>query len=267
MIKALIITGYGINCEREMAMACEMAGATATIAHSQELLSDKLCLEDYHLLMLPGGFSFGDELGAAKAFANRISYATEIKQRLQDFVDAGKCILGVCNGFQLLVKLGFLPGYGSQDLSLASNDSCQFENRWAHHKVFRSPCIFTRDIQHLYLPVRHSEGKLVCKNDAIHRQLIDNNQIAFRYANKDGEPSQKYPDNPNGSLDAIAGLCDPTGRVLGMMAHPEAALRMINHPQWARIKEAAKRKQEPLPWQGEGLKLFENAVNYSKENL
>lgn len=267
MINALVITGYGINCEREMAAACEMAEAKATLAHAHELLINQVSLKDFQLLMLPGGFSFGDELGAAKALANRISYAAEIKHQLEEFVAEGKCILGVCNGFQLLVKLGLLPGFGTQEVSLASNDHCRFENRWSHHIVLPSPCIFTKDISHLYLPIRHGEGKFVVKNPSVHQKLVDNHQIVFRYANKEGNPTQSYPENPNGSFDAIAGICDPTGRILGMMAHPEAALRMINHPQWTRIKEETRRQHMPLPWQGEGLKLFQNAVNYIKDNL
>lgn len=266
MIKALVITGYGINCEREMAAACKLAGAQPQIAHAHHLLKKKIRLSDYHLLLLPGGFSFGDELGAAKAFANRISYAAEIKERMQEFVLNGGCILGVCNGFQLLVKLGLLPGVESQGASLACNDSGRFENRWSHHKVFKSPCIFTQGIEHLYLPIRHGEGKLIFKNDLIHKNLVENNQVVFRYATPEGTPTCSYPENPNGSHDAIAGMCDSTGRILGMMAHPEAAVRMINHPRWTRINEEAKRHNSMMPIQGDGLKIFQNAVNHIKDH-
>jgi phosphoribosylformylglycinamidine synthase len=267
MVKALLIKGYGINCEREMEAACKMAGAETTIVHSHILLSRQIRLRDFHLFMLPGGFSFGDELGAGKAFANRISYSAEIKERMLEFVREGGCILGICNGFQLLVKLGLLPGFDEQVASLACNDSGRFENRWTHHKVFKSPCIFTQDIENLYLPVRHGEGKLIFKNENIHQKIVENNQVVFRYATSDGIPTERYPDNPNGSKDAIGGLCDATGRILGMMAHPEAALRMVNHPRWTRLSEEAKRQQSILPWQGDGLKLFQNAVNYVKDHL
>jgi len=239
-------------------MACEMAGATAEIAHTKSLLNQSLRLHDYDLLMLPGGFSFGDELGAAKAFANRLTYSGELRSQLLDFVNAGKCIFGVCNGFQLLVKLRLLhvdQEANDFQFSLANNDSCRFEDRWVHHTVFSSPCVFTKGIEKLYLPIRHGEGKFIAKDPALIESLSKNNQIVL-----------KYVDNPNGSQDDIAGICDPTGRIFGMMAHPEAALMFTNHPHWTKIKEQAARRGEELPTKGEGLRIFENAVNYMKDN-
>jgi phosphoribosylformylglycinamidine synthase len=164
-----------------------------------------------------------------------------------------------------LVKLGLLPGYGCQVATLAGNDSGRFENRWVHHKTFKSSSIFTQGIDHLYLPVRHGEGKLLFKDADIHKKVVDNNQVVFRYATPEGNPSGMYPENPNGSHDAIAGMCDATGRILGMMAHPEAATRMIHHPRWTRYHEEAKRHNGDLPWYGDGLKLFQNAIKYLKE--
>jgi len=264
-IQALIISGYGINCEREMAFACEEAGARATIVHAKKLLNNEVSLDSYHLLCFPGGFSFGDELGAAKAFANRLTYSSKLKEQILDFVEKGKCVIGICNGFQLLVKLGLLPGLKETSASLATNDSCQFENRWAHHKVLPSPCVFTRGIEKLYLPIRHGEGKFVLENPEIAQQLFANNQIVLQYSTTEGEPTQNYPENPNGSIEAIAGICDPTGRILGMMAHPEAALLATHHPHWHRQMVQARREKSTLPKYGPGYPFFENVVQYLKE--
>lgn len=262
MIQALIVKGYGINCENEMGEACRIAGAETVFTHINELLSSSFSLSPYRLLMLPGGFSFGDELGAGKAFANRLSYASKIKQELQDFVDDGGCILGVCNGFQLLVKLGLLPSGEKQQAALAPNDSMKFENRWTHHVVCDSQCVFTKGLKTLYLPVRHGEGKLVFSSPFLLSKLMENGQIPLKYADAEGLPAQAYPDNPNGSSDAVAGLCDPTGRILGMMAHPEAFTDLLQHPSWTKKREIAAREKKTFDREGDGLKLFQNVVDY-----
>jgi len=263
-VKALVITGYGINCEKEMALACRLAGATSTIEHAKKLLKQEIDLDAYDLLAFPGGFSFGDELGAGKAFANRLSYTSlNMKERLEQFIERGKAIIGICNGFQLLVKLGLLPGNGAkQTLSLAHNDSCQFEARWTHHRILPSPCIFTRKLEQLYLPVRHAEGKLIANNQSVITSLFNTNQVVMQYADSTGTPSTAYPLNPNGSADSIAGICDPTGRVFGLMPHPEAALYFTNQPNW--LREKTTNKTSPI--YGEGFHLFHNAINYLRGN-
>ncbi|MEC7839502.1 MAG: phosphoribosylformylglycinamidine synthase subunit PurQ [Chlamydiota bacterium] len=275
-IKALIITGYGINCEKEMAMACKVAGAEPTIMHANEFLSDAEILKKYQFLAFPGGFSFGDELGAGKAFANRLSYSRNsgrinLKEQLQQFVNEGKCIIGICNGFQLLVKLGMIPSHNSiemtQSVSLAINDSRKFEARWAYHIVNDTPCVFTRGIKKLYLPIRHAEGKLVGRCDETIDRLFENNQVVLQYSDVNGSPTMSYPENPNGSIRSIAGICDNTGRVFGMMAHPEAALYFTNHPHWQRVREEARRKNQQVPNEGEGYQLFRNAISYLEEHL
>jgi len=249
-VHALVITGYGINCEKEMALACELAGAHATIAHAYKLLNHEIDLHRYHLICFPGGFAFGDELGAAKVLANRLS---RLIDELQNFVAEGKCLLGICNGFQLLVKLGLLPGHASgQSISLTYNDHTRFDDRWIGHQVAPTNCVFTQGMTDLHLPIRHGEGKFVLRDDELAKQLT--NQVVFRY----------HPENPNGSHDNIAGICDPTGRILGMMAHPEAALYFTNHPNWIRRKERAKREKTPLPQYGEGYQIFKNVVDYLK---
>jgi len=249
-VRALVVTGYGINCEKEMALACELAGSKATITHAHKLLSNQIDLKEYHLICFPGGFAFGDELGAGKVLANRLQ---SLIHNLRDFVADGKCILGICNGFQLLVKLGLLPGQTThQSISLTYNNNARFDNRWVGHVVASETCIFTKGLHDLYLPIRHGEGKFVLRDEKLADELVRSHQVVFRYT----------PDNPNGSYDNIAGICDPTGRILGMMAHPESALYITNHPDWIRLKEQAKRTNNTLPKYGEGYALFKNAVDY-----
>lgn len=256
-VKALIVTGLGINCEKEMAEACEEAGAKADIIHTQNLLSQKVDMNSYHFLCLPGGFSFGDELGAAKVFANRIKQGPLISE-LKEFVRQGKCILGICNGFQLLVKLGLLPGnVEGQLVSLTCNANGHFDNRWAKHTVSSRTSVFTSGLKTLSLPIRHGEGKFTVANPRVLEELKKNGQIVFRYEGL----------NPNGSTENIAGISDSTGRILGMMAHPEAAFYFTNDPQWIRKKEVLKRQGSPLPKYGDGYPIFKNVIDYLKESL
>ena len=265
MIRALIVKGYGINCENEMGEACRLAGAEPEFVHINEMIRPSFSLTPYRLLMLPGGFSFGDELGAGKAFANRLTYASQLKNDLQAFVDDGGCVLGICNGFQLLVKLGLLPSGSQQSATLAPNDSNKFENRWSHHIVCDSRCVFTKGLEKLYLPVRHGEGKLLFQSPSMAKELAEKGQVPLKYSDNEGNPTQSYPDNPNGSPDAIAGICDPTGRILGMMAHPEAFTSILQHPSWTRKREIAIREKKPFDHIGDGLKLFHNVVNYLED--
>jgi len=265
-VKAIVLTGNGVNCEMEMAHACRLAGAdTVDIVYTGELLAGGKKLDDYHFLNLPGGFLDGDDLGSAKAGANRFLHGRvrEKEERLFDqllrFIGEGKLVLGVCNGCQLMVKLGLLPAfdgnYGRQEATLTVNDSGPFEDRWVYLRVNPlSPCVFTRGIDRLYLPVRHGEGKFVPMNEAVLDRLEKNGHIVVQYS--DGncrEAVMEYPANPNGAIRAIAGICDETGRLFGLMPHPEAFLHYTNHPRWTR---------EPLPEEGMGLALFRNAVEF-----
>ena len=265
-IRAIVITGNGTNCEMEMAHACRLAGFDEVrIVHISELLCGAKRLDDYDFLNLPGGFLDGDDLGSAKAGANRILHAPvagtleKLFDQFVRFIAAGKLILGVCNGFQLLVKLGMLPGfdghYDRQGVTLTFNDSGRFEDRWVHLRIDpASPCIFTRGISGLYLPVRHGEGKFVPQDEAVLARLHRENLIALEYS-EDGYPkaTQDYPANPNGSVDGIAGICNATGRIFGLMPHPEAYTHRTNHPRWTR---------EELPEEGMGLALFRNAADF-----
>ena len=243
-----------------------MVGAETTKIHINDLCKNPKILSDFHILDLIGGFSDGDHIAAGKVHANRLRY--KLGEELKKFIDEGKLIIGICNGFQHLVKAGFLPGfdgdYSTQKLTLACNDSGKYEDRWVHLKVNKeSICIFTRGVDELYLPIRHGEGKIRIKDRNVLEKLKQNNQIVLQYANKEtGEPTMDYPHNPNGSDEAIAGICDATGRVFGMMPHREAFWSPFNHPNWTRLKTERKLSEE-----GGGLVIFKNAVDYLKRKL
>jgi phosphoribosylformylglycinamidine synthase len=270
-IRSIVLTGYGINCEREMAHACRLAGSDVVdIVHMSEVIHGKKCLDDYQFLNLPGGFLDGDDLGAAKAAANRLRF-TRTKttgERLYDqilrFIRDGKLILGVCNGCQLMVKSGMLPGfddeYETQRVTITFNDSGRFEDRWVYLKINKeSPCVFTRGLERVYLPVRHGEGKFLPGDNGTLERLRNNGLIVAQYTDQDYRaPTMEYPLNPNGSIEAVAGLCDETGRLMGLMPHPEAYNHRTNHPRWTR---------EQLPEEGMGIAFFRNAVEYIRNNL
>lgn len=244
--KVLVVTGYGTNCERETAYAANISGAhKTTIAFFSDLITGKTNLTDYNFLILPGGFLDGDDLGAGQAAALRWRFSKKkdganLVDELKSFFDSGGLILGICNGFQLLVKLGLLPAVGGKyferQVSLGHNDMARFEDRWVHLKANQAgPCVFLKNIKDMYLPVRHGEGKIVPRDETVLRRIKDNNLIAFQYADpKTRRPTQQYPYNPNGSPLAIAGLTDPSGRILGLMPHPEAFNHPTNHPAWTR---------------------------------
>ncbi len=250
----------------EMAHACRLAGSDSTdIVHISELLCGNKRLDDYHFLNLPGGFLDGDDLGSAKAGANRILHVkiADGKEKLYDqfirFIRDGKLVLGICNGFQLMVKLGLLPAfagsYNDQTVTLAFNDSGRFEDRWVYLKIIPdTACVFTKGLRGAYLPVRHGEGKFVTKNAAVLRKLHEKNMVVAQYSGRDClQAVMDYPANPNGSIDGIAGICNETGRLFGMMPHPEAYLHYTNHPRWSR---------ETLPEEGMGVAFFKNAIQF-----
>lgn len=259
-VRVLVLTGYGINCDYETAHAFEMGpvGATAERVHVNDLLDSAgtTRLHDYDLFVVPGGFSFGDNIASGRVLANKLR--VHLAGALQEFVEDGKLILGICNGFQVLVKMGLLPATkqlcGPQEATVTFNDSGRFEDRWVHLAVDPdSPCICTRGLTRLYLPVRHGEGKVVARDKRLLTRLDAQGQIPLRYVGPDGEPAG-YPWNPNGSVADIAGLCDPTGRIFGLMPHPEAYLYRTNHPRWTRERVAA---------EGQGVAIYRNAVQYA----
>jgi phosphoribosylformylglycinamidine synthase subunit PurQ / glutaminase len=264
-VPVLIITGYGLNCEVESAYAWELAGARPDLVHLSDLMAHPVRLRDYAALMFIGGFAYGDHMTSGHVFALRVKH--RMSEELSRFIDQGKLVLGVCNGFQIMIKLGLLPGTDgerfSQKLALMQNDCGAFQNRWVR-LVFEppSPCVFTRGLETMPLPIRHGEGKIFTLDKVLLRRLEEEGCVACRYAHwETGQATQQYPHNPNGSLQAIAGLCDPTGRIFGLMPHPEAYLYPENHPQWDLQKVRG-----TLPQQGLGLQLFRNAVAYLQQS-
>ena len=265
-VNALILTGYGLNCDRETAYTFELAGARAQRVHINALIDGTVSPDAFQIMAFIGGFSWGDDHGAGVIQAVRMK--TNLGEKLLSFIDQGKLIIGICNGFQCLVNLGLLPGldgdYGRRSVALTYNDCGNFRNDWVHLNVNQdSACIFTRGLDHLELPIRHGEGKFFT-DTATYQKLADGRQIVLRYAMPDGLPARgAFPFNPNGSIDDIAGICDPTGRVFGLMPHPEAYNHWTNHPNWTRLNEDIKRGQAAMPPRiTPGVKIYENAVNY-----
>ena len=259
MIRVAVLYGYGINCQDETQYACRVAGfPEARKIHLNKFLKKEENLEDYHFLIFPGGFSGGDQLGAGIFFSLKME---KLKEDIQRFIEDGKLILGICNGFQILVNSGLLPG------SLTYNDCGNFQNRWVFLSVSESSCVFTKNIEFLELPIRHGEGKFWAQKDLL-EELRINKQITLRYAKEDGSLAEGvFPFNPNGSLMDIAGVTDSSGRVLGLMPHPEAYIDWVNHPDWTLKKERLKREGKSIPKYGQGLLLFKNAFDYLKENF
>ena len=267
-VKALVLTGYGLNCDVETAYTLELAGAHATRVHINALIDGIVQLKDFQILVFGGGFSWGDDHGAGVIQA--VHMKTNLGDKIQEFIDSGHLVLGICNGFQTLVNMGLLPGfnhdYTQRSVAITFNDCGNFRDQWVSMRVNpTSPCVFTRGIDQMELPVRHGEGKFYADKTAI-GQLIHNNQVVVQYATPDGKPANlQFPFNPNGSIEDIAGICDPSGRIFGLMPHPEAFNHWTNHPEWTRQKEVIKRqsgKVEPQPTVG--LRLFLNAVEFIK---
>jgi len=249
-VSVCVITGFGINADAELAHAFRMAGAHATRVHVSDLIAEPDLLLRFRVLAFPGGFSFGDHLGSGKVFATL--FRRNLGTRMQQFLAGGGLAIGVCNGFQVLVKMGLLPnasGSGRQEVSLIHNDSGRYEDRWVTVRAEPgSRCVWTRDLAEVDVPVRHGEGKLITRAPGQLDELARQGLVTLRYASaRAGEPS--YPEDPNGSEGHVAGLCDPSGRVLGLMPHPEAFIRAPQHPDWTA------RRVEPR-----GLLIFENGV-------
>ncbi len=256
-VKALVVRAAGTNCNSETALAFELAGAAAEQAHINELISGSKKLNDYHIFAVPGGFSYGDDLGSGKIFANQL--AIKLGQQLQGFVESKKLVIGICNGFQVLIKLGLLPaleGMFAQEATLTNNDSGKFEDRWAYMKA-ENDSIFTKGIKKLYLPVNHGEGKFGGSHNVI-EQLQKQKLVKLKYTDDRGSEKAPYPYNPNGSQQNIAAITNKQGNVFGMMPHPEKFVTKHTHPRWTR---------EKLPDEGDGLRIFRNMVEYAEKEL
>ena len=263
-IKALVITGFGLNCETETAAACKLVGMTPEKVHLNDLIAGKRSIDEFHFLCFIGGFSFGDHLGSGTVFANRVKF--QLQDQLQKFVDDGKLVIGICNGFQTLTRLGMVPAlhgsYFTQEAALAHNDCGVFRDDWCYLKAEKaSPCVFTKGMDQFKLPLRHGEGKFVATPEVM-AEIEANDQVALRYCNADGSIATEFPANPNGSTNAIAGICDKTGRVFGLMPHPEAFLSPYNSPDWTRDRADGKIAEE-----GDGVMIFRNAAEYIARNF
>ncbi len=256
--KIIILRTAGTNCDKETKFAFDLAGGKAELVHINEIASFRIDLSGYQILAIPGGFSYGDDVAAGKILANELTF--KLKDTIAKFIKQGKLIIGICNGFQVLVKAGILSADSlfKQDISLINNDSGKFEDRWTYLKTKSQKCVWAKDLPEVvYFPVAHGEGKFVLKNKKSLSVLKENGQIVFQYSNNKGALAG-YPDNPNGSLDNIAGICDKTGRILGLMPHPERHIMGSQHPRWTR---------EGLRKYGDGILIFKNGVEYARKHL
>ncbi|MBA7706438.1 Phosphoribosylformylglycinamidine synthase [subsurface metagenome] len=271
-VKAIVLRAAGINCDLETEYALELAGAEARRVHINRIIEDKSALDTFQIIVFPGGFSYGDDVAAGKILANQIVH--HLYEPIQKFIDDGKLVLGICNGFQVLVKAGILPGddkelatedteknqsskISNQSVTITYNDSGKFEDRWVYLAPQTEKCIFIEPGRQIYLPIAHGEGKVVTKDTDTLEKLKSNGYVAFKYVDENGKEGD-YPINPNGSMDSIAGLTDTTGRVLGLMPHPERHFRPTQHPHWSRLEK----RQD-----GDGMTIFNNAVKYIQENF
>lgn len=265
-VNALVLTGYGLNCDYETAYAFELAGARSQRVHINSLIDGSASLDDFQIMAFIGGFSWGDDHGAGVVQAVRMK--TRIGDKLLEFINRGNLVIGICNGFQCLVNLGLLPGldgdYTRRSVALTYNDCGNFVDCWVNLAVNASaPCIFTRGLTQLELPIRHGEGKFFAEPEILNQMTVKH-QVVLRYAKPDGQTAQgTFPFNPNGSIADIAGICDSSGRIFGLMPHPEGYNHWTNHPDWTHLSESAKRGLEPMP-EGvtPGVQIFKNAVDY-----
>ena len=256
--KVCVLRAPGTNCDVETAYALEKAGAEAERVHVNRLVEDPDLFSAHHILVLPGGFSYGDDIASAKVLANELRFA--LGDALRRFVEDGKLILGICNGFQVLVKSGLLGAdeSGQSRVTLSFNDSGRYEDRWVYLKAAESKCVFVKPGEDAYLPVAHAEGKFLVRDPEVLDALGAGGQIVFRYVGPDGQPEAGYPWNPNGSMGEVAAVCDATGRIMGMMPHPERHVDGTQHPRWTRMG--------PKP-EGDGARVFRNAVEFAQANL
>ncbi|MFZ5800831.1 MAG: phosphoribosylformylglycinamidine synthase I [Candidatus Omnitrophota bacterium] len=269
-VKVIVLRTAGTNCDKETVFAFEAVGAEVASVHVNRLIAGEKDLSAYHILAIPGGFSYGDDIAAGKILANELRF--KLRNQLEKFVAEGKLIIGICNGFQVLVKSGLLPGNESirQEATLSLNDSAKFEDRWVYLRMpnvkcqinsqFPMPkCVWTQGLKEtIYLPVAHGEGKFMAQDKAVLQRLKQNGQIVFQYCDADGRLAG-YPANPNGSQEHIAGICDSTGRIFGLMPHPERHFLKEQHPQWTRSRG--------LLEHGDGYAIFKNGVDYVRANL
>lgn len=251
--RILVLRAPGTNCDRETAFAFEQAGGRADVLHVNRLLENPRLPADYQVLCIPGGFSYGDDIAAGRILGNLIRH--HLCDALAEFKAAGKLVLGICNGFQVLIKSGVLlaeNGHGPA-ATLTWNDTARYEDRWVHLAVAGDRCVFLRGVRAMYLPVAHAEGKFVARDPQTLAALEQAGQLALRYTSATPGKTPVFPENPNGSQAHVAGVCDETGRVFGLMPHPERHIARTQHPRWTRLPDTVR---------PDGLHVFENAVRF-----
>ncbi|HWY79596.1 MAG TPA: phosphoribosylformylglycinamidine synthase subunit PurQ [Candidatus Sulfotelmatobacter sp.] len=260
--KALIFSGYGLNSEEETAYGFELAGAMTEIVHINDIIDGKKKLANYQILSFPGGFAYGDDTGAGNAYASKVK--NHLWETIQNFIQKDKLIIGICNGCQIIMNLGLIPAfygnYDDREVAVVNNTSARFSNRWVDMKVV-SDTPWLKGIDTLSLPIAHGEGNFFTSKENL-KHLQNNKQIALQYINGDICTYLNLPTNPNGSIADIAGITDETGRILGLMPHPERGMFFVQRPDWQLIKETNRRTKKQLPTEGPGLQIFKNAVNY-----
>ncbi len=253
--KAIILRAPGTNCDQETGYAFTQSGATADYIHINQLMENPAVLAKYQILCLPGGFSYGDDIAAGRVLASQMQ--SKLADAISEFHSAGKLVLGICNGFQILIKTGFLLPQDESGLpaTLTWNNHGRFIDCWVNLKTDNAKCVFLKDIDQMYLPIAHAEGQFVARDAATMDYLKSNNQLALTYCRPDGshEADLEFPANPNGSTQNVAGVCDDSGRIFGLMPHPERFIDPTHHPRWTR---------QPVAAVGEGLAIFKNAVHY-----
>lgn len=253
MVKTIILSGYGLNCERETKEVLDFLGSKTKIVHINDLINKEDSLENYDLLVFPGGFSYGDDVGSGKAYASRIR--NNLWDSFKKFKENGGLAIGICNGFQIMSHLGlFSESLGEKEFSLLHNDSARYLCKWVKLKINQnSKCIFTKGMEEVEFPIAHGEGKFFSSEEKV-LELEKNNQIVLSYI-----------DNPNGSQNNIAGICDQSGRFFGLMPHPERAAFFHNHPKFHKRKELLLREGKEIPYEGEGVIIFKNAIDYVRD--
>lgn len=252
--KVLVLRAPGTNCDHETKYAFELAGGQAERVHLNRVLENPALVEQYQIMCIPGGFSYGDDVAAGRIFANQLR--SQLADVMHEFKNSDKLILGICNGFQVLIKSGLLledDAQGDPPATLCWNNHGLYEDRWVTLQNSTDKCVFLRGVQQVYLPIAHAEGKFVMRDQHVADQLESNQQLALRYVNADGGPADGFPENPNGAQRNVAGVCDDSGRVFGLMPHPERFLDGTQHPRWTR---------EGLQQEGDGVAIFRNAVEY-----
>lgn len=254
--KVCVLKTDGTNCDGETVYAFELAGGKPELTHVNELRAGEKKLKNYQILAIPGGFSYGDDIASGKILA--LELTSYLAEQINKFIAAGGLVIGICNGFQVLVRTGLLPfgKLGKMEATLTNNDSGHFECRWINLKIEKdNRCVFLNGWDGVIsYQVAHGEGKFFASNETM-KTIEQQGLVVFRYVDENGRPTQEYPKNPNGALNAIAGICDPSGRILGLMPHPERFVKKTQHPNWRRM----------LSFKPQGLPLFERMISYASQ--